>query len=321
MGQQQGFGGGLAAQVDLKQLDFTDRLKHAFAWDKATTRDLLAARLITSDDNDRVTGALRRAPALERPMMNVYFMLGMTGLDQPSRTGIKWMEQKGAEDTYRRASGDAGMLLLGGLMTRVARGSFGDWGCDVDPPQESDPRGVLFATADSEDFLRSFAQQQNVDVLIALNLTGKVTANKKRRNLVLTLVVRVIDVATDTELWASSPITSTAIASGRAKGSDPSAQIMNDLLEYLDQNLTLEPLPTTTSADAAQEAARLTADKKGNLLLKLATLRAYQCQGLITPDQAVEYYGKLVGRDSAQDLASDEPLERLDAIADLIPKR
>lgn len=317
----QGFGDGLAAHVDLKQLDFRDRLKHAFAWDKASTRDLLAARLITSDDQDRVSQALRRTSALERPMMNVYFMLGMTGLDKPTRNKAEWMEQKGAEGEYRHASGDAGMLLLDGLMSRVERGSFGDWGCDVQPPQESDPRAVLFSIADSEDFLRAFARQQNVDVLIALNLTGKVTGNKKKKNLIITLVARVIDVASDTELWASKPITNTAIAAGRAKGSDPSVQMMNDLLEYLDQNLTLEPLPSATAADAIKEAERLVADKTGDKLLKLATLRVYQCQELLTADQAVAYASKILDRDGAKDFVSDEPLERLNAIDGLVPQR
>ncbi|HEY1785978.1 MAG TPA: hypothetical protein VGG30_10535, partial [Pirellulales bacterium] len=116
-------GDGMLAQQGLNEINFRDRLKHAFAWDKATTRDLLAARLIVSGDNDRLAHALRRAPALERPTMNVYFMLGITGLDRPPRNSAKWMEQKGAEGDYRHAAGDAGMLLLDGLMTRVARGS------------------------------------------------------------------------------------------------------------------------------------------------------------------------------------------------------
>ena len=311
----------LAERKASRDLGLTDRLKHAFAWDKAKTRDLLAARLITSDNNDRVNQALRQAPALQRPMMNLYFMLGMTGLDKPINNGSGWGEQKGAEGEYRHASGEAGMLLLSGLMSRVARGSFGDWGCDVQPPQESDPRAVLFAIADSEDFLRSFASQQNVDVLIALNLTGKVTGNKKRSNLVITLVVRVIDVATDTELWASKPITNTAIAAGRAKGSDPSIQIMNDLLQFCDENLAIQPVPKMTPADANKEAERLTADKAGDVLLKLATLRVFQCQGLIPADKTIEYAARLLDQESAKAFASDEPLERLDAIADLIPKR
>jgi len=308
-------------QKGLKELDFNDRLKQAFAWNKVATRDLLAGRLIASDDNNPVVQALRRAPSLERPMMNLQFVLGISGFDLRPRSGTDWGEQKGAEGDYRRTGGDAGMLLLRGLMTRVARGSCGDWGCDVQPPQESDPRAVLFAIADSEDSLQTFAAQQNVDILISLNMTGKATGSNTNQNRGPTLVVSLVDVASNTELWASKPLTSTAIAAGRAKGADPGIQVVNELLEYLDQNLTLEPLPPGSAADAVAEADRLTADKNGDILLKLATLRVYQCQGLITPDQAVEYAGRLLDHDSAQDFASDEPLDRVRAIARLLPKR
>jgi hypothetical protein len=180
---------------------------------------------------------------------------------------------------------------------------------------------VLFANVDTDDFLRSFAAQQNVDVLISLNLTAKTTGTKQRAQRIITLVLRVIDVASNTEIWASEPLTNIAIAAGRAKGDDPGVKVVNELLEYVDQNLTLEPLPPGTAADAAREAAQLTSDKKGDKLLKLAALRVYQCQGLLTAEQAVEYAGKLLDRESAQEFASDEPLERLDAIADLIPER
>jgi hypothetical protein len=75
-----------------------------------------------------------------------------------------------------------------------------------------------------------------------------------------------------------------AMAGGRtAKGTNPDTQVMNDVLEFLD--LTLEPLPPLTSAAAAEEATRLTADMTGDRLLKLATLRVYQRQGLLTADQ------------------------------------
>ncbi len=309
------------AQQGLKDLDFDERLKHAFAWDKATTRRLLAARLITSADNDDVIHALGRAPALERPAMNVYFMLGITGLDHPAKNGVHWMEQKGAEHEYRQSAGEGGMLLLQGLMTQVARGSFGDWGCDVQPPQESDPRAVLFATADSEDFLRTFAAQQNVDVLISLNLTGKLTGTKKTRNRIITLVVRVLDVASNSQLWASNPLTSTAVAAGRAKGTDPTVELVNNLLEYCQQNLALEPLSDMTPASATQEAERLASDTTGEPLVKLATLRVFQCQGLIPADKTVEYAGRILGPKNARLFGSDEPLERLDAIAGLLPSR
>jgi hypothetical protein len=180
---------------------------------------------------------------------------------------------------------------------------------------------VLFATAETNDFLRTFAAQQNIEVLIALNLSSRITGTKKQAKRVITLVLRVVDVASNTDLWTSKPLTNTAIAAGRAKGTDPGVQAVNELLEYLDQNLTLEPLPPATSADAINEVDRLLAGKTGDKLLKLATLRAYQCQGLLTADQVVEHASKILDHDRAQHFASDESSERLNAIADLIPKR
>ncbi|HTU24203.1 MAG TPA: hypothetical protein VMF30_02325, partial [Pirellulales bacterium] len=309
------------SKAELKELDFSERLKHAFAWNKSTTRDLLAARVITSNDKDFVDGALGRTVALDRPMTNVYFMLGITGSDRKPRMNAKWMEQKGAEGDYRNLGGEAGLMLLNSLMDRVERGAFGDWGCDVQPPQESDPRAVLFALADSEETLQKFAAQQNVDILIALNMTSKIESANKRAMRVVTLVVSLIEVASNIELWASKPLTNVAIAAARAKGSDLQSEVVDEPLEYCDQNLTLQPLTDLNEAAAREEADRLTKEQGGDRLVKLATLRVFQSRGLISADQMVDYAKRILGQAKAELFVSDDPLDRLDAIANLIPQR
>jgi len=69
------------------------------------------------------------------------------------------------------------MLLLRGLMTRVARGFLRRLGLRRAAAARVRPTSRAVRIADSEDSLQTFAAQQNVDILISLNMTGKATGS------------------------------------------------------------------------------------------------------------------------------------------------
>ena len=120
------------------------------------------------------------------------------------------------------------------------------------------------------------------------------------------MVVRAIDVAAKRELWASKPIPTDQIVAGRARNADPGIDVVNDLLDYVDENLTLGPL-TPLTPPAAETSATAFDRKEGNYLLKIATIRAYQCQGWITDDQAAECYSRFLDREGEQTTRDGRP--------------
>jgi hypothetical protein len=263
-------------------------------------------------------------------MISLQFMVGTSGLDNSQKLSANWMEQGGAERKFQEVTGDAGVMLLEGLDQRIARGSFGDWASDMTSEHHHGTIGMLFANTAAPDDLVAFAKHEGADVLIALEATSKsggAVAPRRRganrdqqRGQAFSLVVRVVDVANDSELWVSEPISSAQIADGRAKGADPGVRVVNDLLTYLDESLILEPLPEMTPPAALKDAQETAASKSGNFLLRIATIRAYQCRGWITADEAFNCYATLLDRSRAEQLARGTPDDRAHAIVGLIPK-
>jgi hypothetical protein len=227
------------------------------------------------------------------------------------------MDQGGAISDFRKGGGDFAHQLLEGMIMRAESGSFGDWASDAPAFDKQRPNCTLFANDFSQQGLEMFAANQKADVLISLNFTSKAAGRKNR---VVTLVARIVDVARNSEMWASKPLTSTALRAGRNKGEDPGLELINELLKYLDDNLALEPAPQLSADEAVQRAEQLVADPTQGTLAKLAELRAYQCQTLLTEEQARGYYAKLLDEGRAEQLASDDPTLRFEAIADLIPE-
>jgi dienelactone hydrolase len=291
-----------------------DRLKTAFTFNPARVRDLVAARLIVGDD-ERLVQAVRRAPVLGRPVISLRLVLGTTGLQHRESNSADWMKQGGARREFLKGGGDFAQWLIEGINSRTRNGSLGDWAADVGEYHDAPP-SVLFANDFSEDGLQLFAAEQKADVLIALNYSSKASSKKRR---VVTMVARVFDVSGNTEIWASNPLTSTALIAGRNKGKDPAAELVTNLLSYFDDNLALQPAPALTPADVEHRAEELISDQAENTLSKVAEIRAYQSQQLLTAEQATRYYSKLLNEAAAEQLASDEPTERFAAILDLIP--
>ncbi len=143
---------------------------------------------------------------------------------------------------FSKGGGDFAARLLEGMLARAESGSFGEWASDAPAFDKQRPNCTLFANDFSQQGLETFAANQKADVLVSLNFSSKAAGRKNR---VVTLVIHVVDVARNSELWASQPLTSTALMAGRSKGEDPGLELINELLKYLDENLALEADRTT----------------------------------------------------------------------------
>ena len=299
---------------DKPEKKLTDRIKGAVTFKPAAVGNLVAARLIVGPD-DKLAKALRRSPGLGRPLVSMRFVVGATGLDEASHRGAD--DQGGAMRDFCKGGGDFATRLLEGMLARAESGSFGEWASDAPAFDKQRPNCVLFANDFSQQGLEMFAANQKADVLVSLNFTSKAAGRKNR---VVTLVIHVVDVARNSEIWASQPLTSTALRAGRSKGEDPGLELINELLKYLDEDLALEPAAQLSADEAVLRAEQLVADPTQGTMAKLAELRAYQCQKLLTEEQARGYYAQLLDEARAEQLASDDPTLRFEAIADLIPE-
>ena len=210
----------------------TDWIKGALIWHRTSVPDLVAARLIVGD-NKRIAAAPRRCPALDRPVTSLRFLLGASGLDERS---FDSRDQGAAIRDFRKGGGDFANWLLEGMLGRTAAGSFGQWASEINPHERGIPNSALLANDATDDGLQLTASNLKADVLVSLNFTSKAAGKKKR---IVTLVIRITDVARNSELWASKPLSSTALQAGRAKGNDPGVELINDALAYIDENLAL----------------------------------------------------------------------------------
>lgn len=232
-----------------------------------------------------------------------------------------------------------GLPLVQGLEARVSEGAFGHWlrgealqaqgaarplahAPHADPPQFDEfgegaaamaaptrngqqVRGMLATLAATLGDAKRWAADHQLDVLMTISVTPGSAVLRGR--LQTNFAVKLYDVAKDEELWSSRSLGSrrveAALADTRSKD-DPAQDFVNDVLNYIDQNLRLTDMPQLDSKVVARRAAALAAGRHDDPLPALVELRYYVAKGLLDASTLREHFTTILGRQDGAELAS-----------------
>jgi hypothetical protein len=219
-------------------------------------------------------------------------------------------------------AGEIGLVAIKALQTRAAKGTFGAWG-DKEKPVAStrnsrvsltslEKRGATLLARGTRQELLSAAREAQVDLVLEMGV------EQHRGN--TSILFRVVNPVSEKNLWESKPINSSTVADALRKGREnPAKPVLENLLNFIEKNVVLTPMPTLTSEQVSARANKLAENGTANLLKTLCELRYYQRAKLLSDAQAAEVYEKLLGDGKGKLLATGSDPERLRVLSELLP--
>ncbi len=246
-----------------------------------------------------------------------------------------------------------GLPLVQGLEARVAEGAFGHWlrgealqaqaasrplghAPQGDPRQFDEfgegaaamsapgrdgqqARGMLATLAANLSEAKRWAADHQLDVLMTISVTPGSAVLRGR--LQTSFAIKLYDVAKDEELWSSRSLGSrrveAALSDTRSKD-DPAQDFVNDVLNYIDQNLRLTDMPKLDSTVVARRAAALAAGQHDDPLPALVELRYYMAKGLLDASTLREHFTTILGAQDGAELASGNLEQRRQVVEALL---
>jgi hypothetical protein len=157
------------------------------------------------------------------------------------------------------------------------------------------------------------------DLLVAANVQVKPGAG---RNVNATLVVRIIDVLANKEVWRSEKLTTAQIAAAQRRNQpDPGLAIAESALVFIETNANLKPIPQLKPDAVKKRADKITKSHDAGKLAALAELRFYEKKNWLTADEAGKYYATLLGPQNGSALQSENLSDRQNAVKDLVAEQ
>lgn len=179
--------------------------------------------------------------------------------------------------------------------------------------------GLDILDATDSKLARQKALSEGIDVLVIAE--ASVRAARGRTPGQTHLVLRLIDVEANSELWSSPPLSDTKVRTAQEKAmGDPVEELIAGLLSVVDQQLRLIEIPPISPEAARRRAETLTARPTDKPLPALMELRYYAGKSLLTPQELSTQYSKLIGPDDGPHLALDAGSERLVILRRWLPK-
>jgi hypothetical protein len=179
--------------------------------------------------------------------------------------------------------------------------------------------GLDILDATDSKLARQKAFSEGIDVLVIAE--ASVRAARGRTPGQTHLVLRLIDVEANSELWSSPPLSDTKVRTAQEKAmGDPVEELIAGLLSVVDQQLRLIEIPSISPEAARRRAETLTARPTDKPLSALMELRYYAGKSLLTPQELSTQYSKLIGPDDGPPLALDAGAERLVILRRWLPK-
>jgi len=231
--------------------------------------------------------------------------------------GVQWTgEDAGqeirSEQQFTQATGNVGPGIVAALKQRLAQGKFGDWpaasGSQIDH--------VVFLGSDDLANLLDDARRIALDRLVLINLTVKTIGFQRRRD--VTMVVRLVDVASGQSQWASPSLSASQMMAAARAGGNPGAAMVAEVMKEIDAKHQLAPMPALRPEHVESRVAAMAgglSDKPDEMLPVLVELRYYQAKGLLPAERAAELYDRILGTGRGRLLAGDDEAERREALS------
>ena len=194
---------------------------------------------------------------------------------------------------------NVGLALVQGLEDRNDSGAYGDW------PRLGDARlrqVVVFTENKPVKELLAAAKRRAVNVLLVVSLTAKPAA----KSVEYLLAVSLFDVSSGDKLWTSDAWSSSRVAELLASRVDTVAKFTGEILQHIDADFSLSPMPALTP-EAAGKRLKSLADspsKAEDGLRMLLEAHYYQAQGLLAADEATSFYNSLLGTTEGRSMAA-----------------
>jgi hypothetical protein len=206
-------------------------------------------------------------------------------------------------------TGPVGVELVRALVRRIDEKIDGTW--------SEVPAAMLkvpVVSAESEEQLIDVAARMNVDALALISLSAQRMGLKK--TLRVTMVVRLVDVQLRKTTWSSAPLNSQKAKATLGTAEDANALLLKSVLDRIDADYKLAPLPALGEEIVQRRADRLAAGSPSPeaILRALAELRYYQASKLLKPDDARRCYNDLLGDTAAEALAGTDSQARARAV-------
>jgi hypothetical protein len=137
-----------------------------------------------------------------------------------------------------------------------------------------------------------------------------------------TMTIKVIQVVSGEELWASKPITSGHIARIKKNpdaGPDPLTELLKEFAVFLDEKLPLANLPELSAEQVQRRVVSLISVKDPNPLNVLTEIKLYESLKLLTSEELSKVYQRYLGESEGAQLATGTPEQRMRAVRPFLP--
>lgn len=165
---------------------------------------------------------------------------------------------------------------------------------------------------------KRLAAREGLDVLVLAAVTIK---NLRVHGDFLnqsSLIMRVIDVAKDKDVWTSKqPVMNDLQGTVKEGAGVNRRRMLDDLLSVLEEEVFLSEMPQVTPEIIERRASTLVTDPNDKLAA-LAELRYYHAMKLLSPEQLANYFSHLIGPEIGLSLANGSEVARQKAIDKLI---
>jgi len=307
---------------------------------------LFYVQALTSGPGESWVEQMKWVPALRKPVPAVRWAMAVeySGPDKfrnhpeaiPLRPELNSKLALTQRSPLVKTAGEPGALVASGLLNRFEEGFWGPLlqaetsgrGGRINERQEKAENGVLyqvlasgvafFGIEDRNPMIVA-GKSDGFDVLIVFDVQTRTT----RGSLYNSTSLRVINLDSENVLYASEPMVNIRVETFRKNpvGKDPVDEEIDKFFALVDKQFRPEPLPSAIKPEhAAGRVLTLLEQQYENPLPVLTEIRFYHEMKLLTDEQLLYAYQKLLGEQAGAKLIEGTSLEKAQAIGQWIPE-
>jgi len=202
--------------------------------------------------------------------------------------------------------------------TRSSSSEFGSE--ETETKVKSVSPGIVYLGEGTSKELVTLAKEQDVDVLAVFDVRVSELRNGTKKN---DTGLRIVNVRTGKDAIKTNPVNNIKVYLARQElkeGQDDPVDLMIDqLFKYADENYKVNDLPELTPEQAKSLVGKLISSKPENPLRALAEIRYYHIKQLLTDEELVLAYQKMIGDDEGTKLATGTDEVKKDTIRRYTP--
>jgi len=256
--------------------------------------------LIVGDDA-ALLERVRWLPAARRPSIGIRWGLGVQLIGEEQQPPISTPEQ------LAMVTGTIGRDVYLGLERWASEGRFGNWTPGGNVPAR---QIVLLGGGDHPDLLEA-ARRQGLDLLVTVSRSTRIVGIGRQVEVLMR--VRINDVAGKLPPWSSTLLSSTDVLAGQRMGKDLTAELVADVLKEVDRSYVLGAMPDERAEDVKTRMAEFdptSLASKDEALPHLVDLRYYGAKQLLTADELIASYDKILGVGKGRIIVGSDQAER-----------